>query len=247
MTPQQILKQYWGHDTFRTLQESIINDILEGNDVLAILPTGGGKSICFQVPTMMKDGCCLVVTPLIALMEDQVQQLQKKDIAAAAITAGMSNLETEIILRECIDGSLRFLYVSPERLETKMFLNATSEMPISFIAVDEAHCVSQWGYDFRPAYLNIAKIRTHFRNAPIIALTASATAEGFASGLKKVKKMHGKIIHDKVVKVMASQAGIQKGLNKVKKMHGGAMHDRVKGMLMKKLPSFFFLKGGVLV
>ena len=189
MTPQQILKQYWGHDTFRTLQESIINDILEGDDVLAILPTGGGKSICFQVPTMIKDGCCLVVTPLIALMEDQVQQLQKKDIAAAAITAGMSNLETEIILRECIDGSLKFLYVSPERIETKMFLNATSEMPISFIAVDEAHCVSQWGYDFRPAYLNIAKIRTHFRNAPIIALTASATAEVKNDIIEKLKML----------------------------------------------------------
>jgi len=192
MTPQHILKKYWGHDTFRTLQESIINVILEGNDVLAILPTGGGKSICFQVPTMMKDGCCLVVTPLIALMEDQVQQLQKKDIAAAAITAGMSNQETELILRECIDGSLKFLYVSPERLETKMFLNVTSEMPISLIAVDEAHCVSQWGYDFRPAYLNIAKIRTHFRNAPIIALTASATEEVKNDIIEKLMMVKGR-------------------------------------------------------
>ncbi len=187
MTPQQILKTYWGHDTFRALQENIINNILEGNDVLAILPTGGGKSICFQVPAMMKEGCCLVVTPLIALMEDQVQQLQKKDISAAAITAGMTNLETELILRECIDGSLKFLYVSPERLETRMFLNAASEMPISIIAVDEAHCVSQWGYDFRPAYLNISKVRMQFRNAPIIALTASATADVKYDIVEKLK------------------------------------------------------------
>ena len=192
MTPQQILKKYWGHNTFRALQENIINNILEGNDVLAILPTGGGKSICFQVPAMMKEGCCLVVTPLIALMEDQVQQLQKKDIAAAAITAGMTNLETELILRECIDGSLKFLYVSPERLETKMFLNAASEMPISIIAVDEAHCVSQWGYDFRPAYLNISKVRMHFRNAPMIALTASATADVKNDIVEKLKMIKGR-------------------------------------------------------
>jgi ATP-dependent DNA helicase RecQ len=192
MTPQQILKKYWGHDTFRALQESIINNILEGNDVLAILPTGGGKSICFQVPAMMKEGCCLVVTPLIALMEDQVQQLQKKDISAAAITAGMTNLETELILKECIDGSLKFLYVSPERLETRMFLNAASEMPISIIAVDEAHCVSQWGYDFRPSYLNISKVRMHFRNAPMIALTASATADVKNDIVEKLKMTKGR-------------------------------------------------------
>ena len=192
MTPQQILKKYWGHDTFRTLQESIINVILEGNDVLAILPTGGGKSICFQVPAMMNDGCCLVITPLIALMEDQVQQLQKKDIAAAAITSGMSNLETELILKECINGELKFLYVSPERLETRMFLDLAPEMPISLIAVDEAHCVSQWGYDFRPAYLNIAKIRTHFRNAPIIALTASATSDVKNDIIEKLKMIKGR-------------------------------------------------------
>jgi ATP-dependent DNA helicase RecQ len=192
MTPRQILKKYWGHDTFRALQESIINNILEGNDVLAILPTGGGKSICFQVPAMMKEGCCLVVTPLIALMEDQVQQLQKKDISAAAITAGMTNLETELILKECIDGSLKFLYVSPERLETRMFLNAASEMPISIIAVDEAHCVSQWGYDFRPSYLNISKVRMHFRNAPMIALTASATADVKNDIVEKLKMTKGR-------------------------------------------------------
>jgi ATP-dependent DNA helicase RecQ len=193
MTPQHILRKYWGHDTFRTLQENIINAILEGNDVLAILPTGGGKSICFQVPAMMREGCCLVITPLIALMEDQVQQLEKKGINAAAITAGMTNTESEMILNECIDGTLKFLYVSPERLETRMFLDAASAMPISMIAVDEAHCVSQWGYDFRPSYLNIAKVRMHFKNVPIIALTASATTDVKDDITEKLKMKNGKI------------------------------------------------------
>ncbi len=192
MTPQQTLKTYWGHDAFCPLQENIIDEVLDGNDVLAILPTGGGKSICFQLPTMMKEGCCLVVTPLIALMEDQVQQLQNKGIAAAAITAGMSNHETESTLRDCIDGTLKFLYVSPERLETRMFLNAASAMPITLIAVDEAHCVSQWGYDFRPAYLNIAKVRMHFKHAPMIALTASATALVKDDIIDKLKMKGGK-------------------------------------------------------
>jgi ATP-dependent DNA helicase RecQ len=175
MTPQQTLKKYWGHDSFREHQEKIINDLLEGKDVLAILPTGGGKSVCFQVPVLMKEGCCLVITPLIALMEDQVQQLEKKGISASAITAGMSNHETISCLNDCENEKIKFLYVSPERLETRTFLDAASTLPITLIAVDEAHCVSQWGYDFRPAYLNIAKIRSLFSNIPMIALTASAT------------------------------------------------------------------------
>jgi ATP-dependent DNA helicase RecQ len=176
MTPQEALKKYWGHDAFRPLQEEIINSILVGKDALAILPTGGGKSICFQVPAMLKEGCCLVVSPLIALMEDQVQHLQHMNITAKAIMSGMSVHETLSTLEACSNDEIKFLYVSPERLETRMFLDRLVHLPISLIAVDEAHCISQWGYDFRPSYLNIAKIRAHFPRVPVIALTASATS-----------------------------------------------------------------------
>lgn len=176
-SPEQVLKEYWGFDSFRSSQSSIIESLLEGNDTLAILPTGGGKSICFQVPAMMKEGCCLVISPLIALMEDQVQRLHAIGIPARAITSGMSQFETENILDECANGQLKLLYVSPERLETKAMLSVLPELPINIIAVDESHCISQWGYDFRPSYLNIASIRPYFKNVPLIALTASATSK----------------------------------------------------------------------
>lgn len=175
MTPQEALKKYWGHDVFRPKQEDIILSILRGKDALAILPTGGGKSICFQVPAMLKEGCCLVVSPLIALMEDQVQHLLHMNIPAKAIISGMTIHETLLTLEACSKDEIKFLYVSPERLETRMFLDRLVHLPISLIAVDEAHCISQWGYDFRPSYLNIANIREHFPNVPVIALTASAT------------------------------------------------------------------------
>jgi len=175
MTPQEALKKYWGHDVFRPKQEDIILSILEGKDALAILPTGGGKSICFQVPAMLKKGCCLVVSPLIALMEDQVQHLLHINIPAKAIISGMTVHETLLTLEACSNDEIKFLYVSPERLETRMFLDRLVHLPISLIAVDEAHCISQWGYDFRPSYLNIANIRDHFPSVPVIALTASAT------------------------------------------------------------------------
>lgn len=175
MTPQEALKKYWGHDVFRPKQEDIILSILKGKDALAILPTGGGKSICFQVPAMLKEGCCLVVSPLIALMEDQVQHLLHMNIPAKAIISGMTIHETLLTLEACSKDEIKFLYVSPERLETRMFLDRLVHLPISLIAVDEAHCISQWGYDFRPSYLNIANIREHFPNVPVIALTASAT------------------------------------------------------------------------
>jgi ATP-dependent DNA helicase RecQ len=176
-SPEEVLKEYWGFDSFRSSQLSIINSLLEGNDTLAILPTGGGKSICFQVPAMMNEGCCLVISPLIALMEDQVQRLQSMGIPARAITSGISKYELENILDECMNGELKFLYVSPERLETRAMLSVLPELPINFIAVDESHCISQWGYDFRPSYLNIASIRPYFKNVPLIALTASATGK----------------------------------------------------------------------
>lgn len=175
MTIHQTLKQYWGYDSFRPLQEEIITSILEGNDTLALLPTGGGKSICFQVPALAKDGICLVISPLIALMKDQVENLTKRGVHALCIYSGMSFIETKKTLQNAIHGNYKFLYVSPERLETNLFLEYLPAMNINIIAVDEAHCISQWGYDFRPPYLRISALREHLPGIPVLALTASAT------------------------------------------------------------------------
>lgn len=175
LLPHQILKQYWGYDKFRPLQEEIIQSVLQGKDTLALLPTGGGKSICFQVPALALDGLCLVVSPLIALMNDQVQNLQKKGIKAAAIHSGLSLRDTDTLLDNCVYGSYKFLYVSPERLTNEMFRARLAKMKVSLLAVDEAHCISQWGYDFRPPYLKIAEVRALLPNVPLIALTATAT------------------------------------------------------------------------
>lgn len=173
-TPVQVLKEYWGYDSFRPMQEDIVRTALEGRDVLAILPTGGGKSVCFQVPAMMREGIAVVVTPLIALMKDQVQNLTDRGIKALCVNAGMSRREVELTLNNAAYGDFKFLYVSPERLGTQLFRNYLQEMNVSYIVVDEAHCISQWGYDFRPDYLNICKIR-EIVDAPLIALTATAT------------------------------------------------------------------------
>ena len=175
---QQILKQYWGYDKFRPLQEDIILSVLEGRDTLALLPTGGGKSICFQVPAMALGGLCIVVSPLIALMKDQVAHLKAKHIKAGAIYSGMTNREIESTIHNVLyDKDYRFLYVSPERLKTESFRFNFAKMPVSMFAIDEAHCISQWGYDFRPPYLEIANIRKYFPHAPVLALTATATPE----------------------------------------------------------------------
>lgn len=174
MTALDILKQYWGYDSFRPMQEEIINAAIDGKDVLAILPTGGGKSICFQVPALMKDGLAIVVTPLIALMKDQVQNLNDRGIRAMAVHAGMNRHEVDLALNNATYGDYKFLYLSPERLGTFLFRSYLPQMNISYIVVDEAHCISQWGYDFRPDYLKIGEIREH-TDAPIIALTATAT------------------------------------------------------------------------
>lgn len=176
LSPKDILKQYWGYSQFRPLQEDIINAVLEGNDTLAILPTGGGKSICYQVPGLLKEGLTIVVSPLIALMKDQVQNLNKKGIKAIAIFSGMSYREIDIALDNCIYGNIKFLYVSPERLETEIFTERLKKMKVGLLAIDEAHCISQWGYDFRPSYLKIADCRVLLPNTPVIALTATATA-----------------------------------------------------------------------
>lgn len=177
MSPTEILRQYWGYSAFRPLQEEIIQSVLDQQDTFAILPTGGGKSICYQVPAMVLEGCCLVVTPLVALMQDQVQQLEKRGIAAVALHSGLQQPEVRDILRQAAKGQLKFLYVSPERLGTNLFREALPWLPLSFVAVDEAHCISQWGYDFRPSYLDIASLREARPQLPILAVTASATPD----------------------------------------------------------------------
>jgi ATP-dependent DNA helicase RecQ len=174
---RQILFKYWGHKQFRPLQEDIILSLLSGKDTLALLPTGGGKSICFQVPAMAMEGICIVVSPLIALMKDQVENLQKRGIKAIAITSAMPHKEIDKALENCIHGDVKFLYVSPERLENEVFQARLRRMKVCFVAVDEAHCISQWGYDFRPSYLTIAAIRQTLKDLPVIALTATATTE----------------------------------------------------------------------
>lgn len=176
-TAQQILEKYWGYKSFRPLQEEIINSVLTGKDTLALMPTGGGKSITFQVPALMKDGLCLVITPLIALMKDQVENLRSREIKALAIHSGMDREEIDIALNNAIYGDYKFLYLSPERLGTEIFRARMPKMKINLIAVDEAHCISQWGYDFRPSYHQIAEIRSAFESVPILALTATATPE----------------------------------------------------------------------
>lgn len=172
---QKILKQYWNYDAFRSLQEEVINSVLEGNDTLALMPTGGGKSICFQVPALMNDGICIVVSPLIALMKDQVNNLQKKGIKAIALLGGIHNEEIIDLLDNCQFGNYKFLYISPERLQTDWILERIKNLPVNLIAVDEAHCVSQWGHDFRPAYLKISVLKDFFPKTPFLALTATAT------------------------------------------------------------------------
>ncbi len=171
----EILKQYWGYDSFRPLQQNIIESVLAQKDTLALLPTGGGKSVCFQVPALAQEGICLVVSPLIALMKDQVENLKKKGILAAAIYSGMSRRQIVQTLKNIAYGPYKFLYLSPERIETSLFLEYLPAMQVNLIAVDEAHCISQWGYDFRPSYLRIAALREHLPDTPVLALTASAT------------------------------------------------------------------------
>ena len=172
-----ILQQYWGYPSFRPLQEDIVDSVMSGRDTLALLPTGGGKSICFQVPAMAMEGLCLVITPLIALMKDQVAHLIDKGIPAAAIYSGMHPDELELAYNQAAFGRLKFLYVSPERLQNEQFVEAVKRMKVCLLAVDESHCISQWGYDFRPPYLKIADIRPYMPQAPVLALTATATAK----------------------------------------------------------------------
>ena len=176
-TTRAILTKYWGYPSFRPLQEDIVDSVMAGRDTLALLPTGGGKSICFQVPAIAMEGVCLVITPLIALMKDQVAHLVEKGMAAAAIYSGMHPDEQELAYNQAAYGRLKFLYVSPERLQTQVFIEAVKLMKVCLLAVDESHCISQWGYDFRPPYLKIAEIRPYMPKTPVLALTATATAK----------------------------------------------------------------------
>jgi len=177
MTATEILKKYWGFDVFRPLQEEIVQSVIKGQDTLALLPTGGGKSICFQVPAMMMDGICIVVSPLVALMKDQVENLKARGIEAIAIYAGMGKREIDILLDNCIYGNIKFLYLSPERLLSDLVRVRISYMNVNLIAIDEAHCISQWGYDFRPPYLKIKELREIHPDKPVLALTATATPD----------------------------------------------------------------------
>lgn len=176
MTIHQVLQHYWGFSAFRPLQEDIIQSVLRGNDTLALMPTGGGKSLCFQVPALVNPGICIVISPLIALMKDQVENLRAKGIPAVAIISGMGKREVDILLDNCIFGNIKFLYLSPERLLSELVRERIRHMKVNLIAVDEAHCISQWGYDFRPPYLHLADLRELHPRVPVLALTATATA-----------------------------------------------------------------------
>ena len=191
MKYHEILKQYWGYDNFRGIQEEIISSIGKGQDTLGLMPTGGGKSITFQVPALAQDGLCLVITPLIALMKDQVRNLRERGIKALAIYSGMTREEIVVALENCIFGDYKFLYISPERLDTEIFQTKLRHMKVSMITIDESHCISQWGYDFRPAYLKIADIREMLPDVPVLALTATATPEVVKDIQDKLKFREG--------------------------------------------------------
>jgi len=190
---EDILKQYWGYTSFRSIQLDIIESIYNGNDTLALMPTGGGKSITFQVPALAMEGICLVISPLIALMKDQVENLKKRGISAVAIYSGMTQHEIDITLDNCIYGEVKFLYVSPERLSTAIFRERIRKMRVCMVAIDEAHCISQWGYDFRPSYLKIAELRSILTEAPFLAVTATATPEVVNDIQEKLHFRNGKV------------------------------------------------------
>jgi ATP-dependent DNA helicase RecQ len=185
---RQALTRHWGFTSFKPLQEDIIRSIAEGKDTLGLMPTGGGKSITFQVPAMASEGICLVITPLIALMKEQVNRLNSLEIKAVAIHSGLSREEIEIALENCIYGDYKFLYISPERIATRIFEAKVGRLNLSLVAIDEAHCISQWGYDFRPSYLKIASLRNHIdEKVPFLALTASATPQVIDDILNKLE------------------------------------------------------------
>jgi ATP-dependent DNA helicase RecQ len=225
----QILKQVFGHEGFRPVQKQVIDSVLEGRDTLALLPTGGGKSLCFQIPALVHDGICLVISPLIALMKDQVDALKSKGVLAVAIYSGMSFREIDRTLDNCIYGNYKFLYVSPERLKSELFIERFRQMKINLIAVDEAHCISQWGYDFRPPYLEIAEIRQYHPKVGVLALTASATPEVCADILEKLQLKNHAEFRQSFARVNLSYSvrivenKLEKGLEILKRIPGTAI------------------------
>ncbi|MEL6305040.1 MAG: RecQ family ATP-dependent DNA helicase, partial [Bacteroidota bacterium] len=190
------MTQYWGHPDFRGSQEPIIKALLGGNDVLALLPTGGGKSVCYQVPTLLQEGLCIVVSPLIALMQDQVDELKRKGIKAVALMGGLNTEEVTQILDNCLYGNYKFLYVSPERLKNPIILERIKSFNVNLIAIDEAHCISQWGNDFRPSYLECSVLRTLHPETPLIALTATATPKVTGDIIENLELQNAKVFKD---------------------------------------------------
>ncbi len=229
MKPIEALKKYWGYDSFRSLQEEIIQSVIDGNDALALMPTGGGKSLCFQVPAMCQEGICLVVSPLIALMKDQVYHLREKKIAAEAIYSGMHFKDIDRVLDNCIYGNIKFLYLSPERLTSEIVQERISKMNVNLLAIDEAHCISQWGYDFRPAYLEISAIRPLLPNTPVLALTATATEKVVEDIQQKLEFSDGQVFQksfgrDNLAYVVLKEEGKEaKLLDILKKVKGSGV------------------------
>ncbi|PCH98023.1 MAG: recombinase RecQ [Gammaproteobacteria bacterium] len=250
MDIHQILLKYWGHKTFRPLQEDIINAALEGKDTLALLPTGGGKSICFQIPAMAKEGICIVVSPLIALMKDQVENLLKRNIKAVAIYSGMTKREIDITLDNCAYGDIKFLYISPERIETELFKARYKKMNVNLIAVDESHCISQWGYDFRPSYLNIANLREQNPDVPFMALTATATPEVVIDIQKQLKFKEENALQKSFERknlayaVLKEEDKLNRILKILKKVQGTSV-IYVRSRKKTKEIALFLLKNGV--
>lgn len=227
--PSDILLQFWGYDAFRPLQSDIITSILSGRDTLALLPTGGGKSICFQVPALCMEGLCLVISPLIALMKDQVDNLTSRDIPALIMHTGMNYKEIESILRKACTGQYRFLYCSPERLQSRLFKEYLPALPLSFVAVDEAHCISQWGYDFRPSYMQIVNIREQKPGIPFLALTASATPDVRQDIMSRLKFKEGAMFAGSFARpnlayhVVPDASRIHRCVDIVKRMKGSGL------------------------
>ncbi len=250
MDIHQILLKYWGHKSFRPLQEDIINAVIEGKDTLALLPTGGGKSICFQVPAIAKEGICIVVSPLIALMKDQVENLLKRNIKAVSIYSGMTKREIDITLDNCAYSDVKFLYISPERIQTEIFKERYKKMNVNLIAVDESHCISQWGYDFRPSYLNISSLREEHPDVPFLALTATATGEVVKDIQKQLKFKEENVLQKSFERknlayaVLHEEDKLNRLLNILKKVSGTAV-VYVRSRKKTKEIANFLIKNGV--
>jgi ATP-dependent DNA helicase RecQ len=246
----ELLQKYWGYHQFRDGQIEIINSIMAGKDTLALLPTGGGKSICYQIPGLLLDGVCIVISPLIALMKDQVAQLKRRNINAAAIISGMSKREIQIVMDNAHNGFLKFLYVSPERLQSELFLEQIKNLKINFVAVDEAHCISQWGYDFRPAYLKIANIKSLHPTIPIMALTATATKEVEQDicdklGLKNTTIFNASFARKNLIYVVRKEEEKQAKLYDILRHVKGCSIVYVRNRRLTKLTANWLVQGGI--